>query len=80
MRRRRHAMACILGIFTILTVSAAAETVVDLNLFHSFNLRDTGTLSQAYLMAGDASVSLKSPNIGKCAVMWPYPSHRWERP
>src|SRR5690554_2295871 len=62
MRRRRHAMACILGIFTILTVSAAVETVVDLNLFHSLNLRDTGTRSHAYLMTGDASVSLKSPN------------------
>lgn len=62
MRRRRHAMACILGIFTILTVSAAVETVVDLNLFHSLNLRDTGTRSHAYLMKGDASVSLKSPN------------------
>lgn len=42
--------------------AAAAETVVDLNVFHTLSLRDTGeAVTNSYLMAGEAAVSFKSP-------------------
>jgi hypothetical protein len=67
-------------VISMLTVDAAADTVVDINLFHSLNIRDTGSISDAYLMVGNASVSFKSPNSGNVRGDVDSLSHKRERP
>ncbi|PKL28684.1 MAG: hypothetical protein CVV46_05165 [Spirochaetae bacterium HGW-Spirochaetae-2] len=55
----------LLALCSLLPLSAAADTVVDLNLYHVMQVRDTGEeVSSLYTMAGEASVSFKSPNEG----------------
>lgn len=55
----------LLAMCSLLPLSAAADTVVDLSLYHVMQVRDTGNdVSSLYTMAGKASVSFKSPNEG----------------
>jgi hypothetical protein len=62
---RIAAPTLLLAICSLFSLSAAADTVVDLNLYHVMQVRDTGNdVSSVYTMAGEASVSFKSPNEG----------------
>ncbi|MEA5031115.1 MAG: hypothetical protein VB025_03085 [Sphaerochaeta sp.] len=65
MKFLRIATPVLLALCSLLPLSAAADTVVDLNLYHVMQVRDTGEeVSSLYTMAGEASVSFKSPNEG----------------
>ncbi|MGE0075708.1 MAG: hypothetical protein AB7S52_10810 [Sphaerochaetaceae bacterium] len=57
--------ALLLALCSLFPLSAAADTVVDLNLYHVMQVRDTeNDVSSLYTMATEASVSFKSPNEG----------------
>lgn len=65
MKFLRIATPVLLALCSLFPLSAAADTVVDLNLYHVMQVRDTGNdVSSLYTMAGKASVSFKSPNEG----------------
>ncbi|OHD33209.1 MAG: hypothetical protein A2Y31_05370 [Spirochaetes bacterium GWC2_52_13] len=76
--------ALLLALCSLFPLSAAADTVVDLNLYHVMQVRDTGNdVSSLYTMATEASVSFKSPNEGNVrgdvalSIVDMYESNNW---